>query len=253
MSVSGFHRLAAEIADPQRRGHIRSARPKRHHRRHLVPATRQRGSGLIRRPPEGARHRVGAPPVQRHQPPAHQRVHPGRSTLGNPRVGGRDVGGVPPGREPLVQCGAVGVDHVRPFDVGARQRPDDLRGKQLLAVRVGDRQQLQIDPRSGVAASDAALSAVGACHRPAQPQRRAEHVAHTFGHFRTRTGDQLGNQFGGQLITVGPPRRSADPERPSCRSGPRSTTCCVCRWPEIAASPRTPRWAGGRCATRPVS
>ena len=105
--------------------------------------------------------------------------------------------------EPVVERGTVGVDDVRPVDAGPRQRPNDLCGKQLPAVRIGGRQVLQVDARPAVAAADTRLAAVGAGHRTAQPQRRAEQVAHGVRHLRARTRDQLGDQLGGQLVGIG--------------------------------------------------
>ena len=57
--------------------------------------------------------------------------------------------------------------------------------------------------RSEEEASKAPRPAFGAGHRSAQTQRRAEQVAHGVRHLRTRTGDQLGDQFGGQLVGIG--------------------------------------------------
>ena len=47
--------------------------------------------------------------------------------------------------EPVIEGGAVGVDHVRPADTRPGQCPDDLRGQQLPAMRISGRKVLQID------------------------------------------------------------------------------------------------------------
>ena len=81
------HRLAAEVADPQRRRHVRSAGPKRHHRGHLMPVAGQRGRGLIRasarrRPAPGRSAGRPAPPLARRSArarrPRRPRPRPGR-------------------------------------------------------------------------------------------------------------------------------------------------------------------------------
>ena len=90
-----------------------------------------------------------------------------------------------------------------PSDVGPGQRPNDLRGKQLPAVRVGGGQFLQVDARAAVAPPDPVLAAVGPGHRPAQPQRRGEQVADRVRHLGPRPRQQLGHQLGGQLVVIG--------------------------------------------------
>ena len=161
-------RIAAQRADPQRRRHVGRTGPQRHDRRHLLAGARHRGRGLVGHLAERARHPRRPLAVQRHQRSAHQRVQARRGAVGRARVGGRDVGGVPAVGEAVVERRAVGVDHVRAVDAGPRQRPNDLRRKQLPAVRVGGRQVLQVDAGAAVAAADPGLAAVGARHRAAQ-------------------------------------------------------------------------------------
>ena len=203
-----------------------------------------RASARTTRAPAAPSGRRPTPAIRR---PARAAPRPRRVGAG---VGGRHVGGLPAVGEPVVERGAVGVDHVRPVDPGPRQRPDDLRGKQLPAVRIGGRQVLQVDARTAVAAADARLAAVGAGHRAAQPQRRAEQVAHRAwpspGAAR-RPACSPTRWPAGRDRT---PRRSADRARRSCRWDRRSTACCACRSPGTAASPGTPRWAACRCANR---
>ncbi len=140
--------------------------------------------------------------VQRHQRAVHQGMQPRTGAVGHARVGGRDIGGGPAIDEPVVQRRAVGVDHVRASDVRSRQSPNNLRGKQLPAVRVGGGQFLQIDASTAVAAADPVLATVGPGHRPAQPQRRSEQIAYRVRHLGPRSGQHLGDEFSGQLIMI---------------------------------------------------
>ena len=202
-SVHRLCRIAVQRADPQRRRHIGRTGPQRHDRRHLLAGARHGRRGLVEHLAERAGHPRGPLAVQRHQRSAHQRVQARGGTVGRAGVGGGHVGGVPAVGEAIVQRRAVGVDHVRPVDTCPRQRPNDLCRKQLPAVRVSRRQIFQVDAGTAVATAHPGLAAVGTHHRATQPERRTEQIAHRVVHLRTRAGDQLADQFGGQLVGVG--------------------------------------------------
>ena len=76
---------------------------------------------------------------------ADQRVQARRGPVGRTGIRGGDVGVVPALGKPVVEREPVGGDDVGPLDVRPAQRPNDLRGKQCPAVRIGGGQVLEFD------------------------------------------------------------------------------------------------------------
>ena len=149
------------------------AGPQRHHRRDLLPAARQRGRRLVgrlrrtSRAPAARADRPATPAIRR---PARAARPPAPSAAPGSVAATSEV--FQPSANRSSSAAPSALITYGPVDVRPGQRPDDLCGKQLPAVRIGGRQVLQIDAGAAVAAADAGLAAVGAGHRSAQPQRR---------------------------------------------------------------------------------
>ena len=130
-------------------------------------------------------------------------MHTRRCTVDGAGVSGGDIGGLPPVDEPIVERGTIDVDQIGTLDVGASERPDQLRRKQQPAGGVGGGQILQIDSRTTVAAAHPGLAAIGTADRAPKLHRRTQQVAHRLRHLRPGTGDQFGDEFSRQLVRVG--------------------------------------------------